>query len=69
MTGRFKVPAWVALVFILPAIACIITFRVAPIFVSAGGSLMTTSLTGESSRASRTTPRCSQRRNSGTACA
>ncbi len=47
MTGRFKVPAWVALVFILPAIACIITFRVAPIFVSAVGSLMTTSLTGE----------------------
>lgn len=47
MTGRFKVPAWVALVFILPAIACILTFRVAPIFVSAAGSLMATSLTGE----------------------
>ncbi|MGG5822466.1 carbohydrate ABC transporter permease [Falsiroseomonas sp. HW251] len=47
MTGRFKVPAWVALAFILPALACIVTFRVTPIFVSAGGSLMTTSLTGE----------------------
>ncbi len=47
MTGRFRVPLWVALVFILPAIACILTFRVAPIFVSAFGSLMATSLTGE----------------------
>lgn len=47
MNGRFRVPAWLGWGLILPAIACIVLFRVVPILVSVGGSLFSESLAGD----------------------
>jgi multiple sugar transport system permease protein len=47
MSGRFRVPAWFGWAVLLPALATIIAFRVAPILVSVVGSFTTTTLSGE----------------------
>lgn len=47
MNGRVRIPAWLGWGFVLPSLACILLFRVAPILVSVVGSLFSETLSGD----------------------